>query len=660
MGLPECHSVTISERSGGPVTQTFEIDSTCDGGNGVVLSTAYGALHSTGYSCDDTDTHNCIQEVSYGVNVCNTGSTEEEQIYDWTLDLNDKEIDLLKNIAPADVTLRPGECVYDTVVEEVDRCVEFKMCAEVDTTFTNPSNGLPENCDEKEEICFKWGAPPVPPGTPNPSPFPSPAPSPAPTSSCVIDVNLEGCPQYNSSLDNDCQGRPWEITFRYNGGDCSQSDNLQPRQKFSCVDNSGGPSKAQGTTNYITAVPRGGSDLYFAGNVAVGEKYTLNEDRVFDKLSADMTITIFESQGGAILQTVDLHLSCSQPLFLFDKFGASQVTEWVETSGRVVSDKQNDVETGTIKVELNTSTDVVKPVRLLEMTVLTNTQDKPIDYTTQVAGTILGPGDVIELPGFTIDIDLSARTRYTFFTTIIGETLDGTAQCNGFSFLECTIGFNLLPVFPTMVPTPSPTLTPFPTNNRESSACDITAGISCNVLSLDGVECSDILAPSDETCPANGELLVAYLKYDGSLGDNVFIELVCGVLDVGESTTYVDKMYATGDIIVFRTRANVCGDLTFIISDADPDLGGTNLATETVTTACPGPLLSTSSTLKLSLVTQPRTRVKILSRLSVVQFPTLLPLLKAKSLELTKLKEFLSAYLHDRPLLSRLRQKQSV
>ena len=137
------------------------------------------------------------------------------------------------------------------------------------------------------------------------------------------------------------------------------------------------------------------------------------------------------------------------PVFLFDKFGASQVTEWVETSGRIVSDKQNDVETGTIKVELNTSTDVVKPVRLLEMTVLTNTQDQPIDYTTQVAGTVLGPGDVIELPGFTLDIDWSEGIRYFIFTTIIGETMDGTAQCNGNSNLECIIG-------PTNAPTNAP------------------------------------------------------------------------------------------------------------------------------------------------------------------------------------------------------------
>jgi hypothetical protein len=389
---------------------------------------------------------------------------------------------------------------------------------------------------------------------------------------------------YNSSLDNDCQGRPQVITFRYNGGGCAQSDNLQPRQKFSCTDSGLGAPTTEGTQSYITAVPRGGTDLYFAGPVAVGEKYTLNQDMVFDKLSADMTITIFDSEGGNVLQLVDLHLSCSQPLFLFDKFGASQVTEWIETSGRVVSDRQADVETGTIEVKLDTSTDIVKPVRLLEMTVLTNTQDAPIDYTSQVAGMILGPGDVIELPGFQIDIDLSARTRYTFFTTIIGETIDGTNMCNGFSFLECTIGFNLLPVFPTMVPTPSPTITPFPTPDPNSTTCEIDAEITCNVLSLEGVECDQILAPKSATCPASAELLVAYLKYDGSLGETVFVEIVCD-----KSTTFIDRPVVAGETVPFRTRANSCAEVSFIISDGDPEDGGTNLAEETVTTECPGP-----------------------------------------------------------------------
>merc|ERR1712166_558210 len=466
----------------------------------------------------------------------NTGTTQDEQIYNWFLTLNKEEIDLLQDVPPADVTLVPGECYYDTYDVDVNRCAEYESCVNITANATNPETGLPPNCPGVDDLKFGWDTPPTPPPTPNPSPFPSPAPSPSPTSSCVIDVDLTGCPQYNSSLDNDCQGRPWEITFRYNGGGCAQSDNLQPRQKFSCTDNPttaenrslqsflGAPT-AEGTQSYITAVPRGGTDLYFAGPVAVGEKYTLNQDRVFDKLSADMTITIFDAEGGNVLQLVDLHLSCSQPLFLFDKFGASQVTEWVETSGRVVSDTQTGVETGTIEVGLATDNQQ-KPVRLLEMTVLTNTQDQPIDYTSQVAGQVLQPGSSIELPGFEIDIELGLQVRYTFFTTIIGETLDGTNMCNGNDMLECIVGFNLNPVFPTMVPTPSPTITPRPSSNSAVTTCNVGSQISCAVTNPPGIfTCDSLQAPISESCPADAELLRAFLKNTGTA--SVFLIIDC-------------------------------------------------------------------------------------------------------------------------------------
>ena len=59
-----------------------------------------------------------------------------------------------------------------------------------------------------------------------------------------------------------------------------------------------------------------------------------------------MTITVYDREGGDVLQVVDVHLSCSQPLILYDKFGASEVTQWVETSGRVVSLRQSGVVTG--------------------------------------------------------------------------------------------------------------------------------------------------------------------------------------------------------------------------------------------------------------------------------------------------------------------------
>lgn len=65
-----------------------------------------------------------------------------------------------------------------------------------------------------------------------------------------------------------------------------------------------------------------------------------------------MTLTIYQSEGGTVQQIVDVHLSCSQPLVLFDKFGASEVTQWVETSGRVVSKRQSGVVTGVYDTDL--------------------------------------------------------------------------------------------------------------------------------------------------------------------------------------------------------------------------------------------------------------------------------------------------------------------
>ena len=126
------------------------------------------------------------------------------------------------------------------------------------------------------------------------------------------------------------------ITFRYLGGDCSQSNNFQNRQKFTCTDLNGGLPTAPGTLSYIEVFStKNAKEEFFSGTVAVGEKYTLNEDKSFDKLAADMTVMIYDFEGGTLLQQTDIHLSCSQALFLFDRFGASQVTEWIETDGIV-------------------------------------------------------------------------------------------------------------------------------------------------------------------------------------------------------------------------------------------------------------------------------------------------------------------------------------
>merc|ERR1712238_298656 len=133
--------------------------------------------------------------------------------------------------------------------------------------------------------------------------------------------------------DNDCIDPTRTITYKLNGGTCAQSDSMMSRSLFTCDDASSGQT--------------------------VGTEYILNEDCAFDSLGS-ATIKVYTSQGGDVLQTVTLNdMTCTNPMFLFDKFGASQVTEWVETSGRVVTSdlSKENVESVVADADIRTGAD---------------------------------------------------------------------------------------------------------------------------------------------------------------------------------------------------------------------------------------------------------------------------------------------------------------
>jgi hypothetical protein len=66
--------------------------------------------------------------------------------------------------------------------------------------------------------------------------------------------------------------------------------------------------------------------------------------RIADELAADMNVTFYDPKGAIYsaeivqvqnqMQTEFINLSCSQPLFLKDRFGAAQVVQWIKDSGR--------------------------------------------------------------------------------------------------------------------------------------------------------------------------------------------------------------------------------------------------------------------------------------------------------------------------------------
>jgi hypothetical protein len=314
------------------------------------------------------------------------------------------------------------------------------------------------------------------------------------------------------------------MTFRYNGGDCSQSFNIQPSSQFTCDDFNGGPPTEQGELSYIQAFQLGGGgggggEMFFEGFVPVGELFTLTAEGT---VSANMNITMWDPQGmedpadiiaaANILQTIRYHSSCSRNLFLKDRFGSAQLVEFVSPDQGLV----------TCFITANFELDIVIPisvpgesVRLLSLTMITN-QFGVINRTDEVNGMIVEGGDVVEVTPFSVTLDLTNRERYTFFTTVIGETVDGGAGCFGQDFFEFTAGNPLPPIFPTMAPSVVPTGSPFPTTDPLTTACMLDASIICTVIDGPETTCNALSEPAITQCVGGNSLTGLRFSYTGA------------------------------------------------------------------------------------------------------------------------------------------------
>ena len=120
----------------------------------------YGAFQSIGYTCSETDTHNCLQDMDYDFKICNTGTTDEA-LYEWSVDVFDEQIDLLDNFD--NVTLNMGECKEDSYTVNVDRCDDFEGTVKVMGSAVDPVTGTPPGCEDSEEIKFEWDPATLPP-----------------------------------------------------------------------------------------------------------------------------------------------------------------------------------------------------------------------------------------------------------------------------------------------------------------------------------------------------------------------------------------------------------------------------------------------------------------------------------------------------------------
>ncbi len=131
---------------------------------------------------------------------------------------------------------------------------------------------------------------------------------------------------------------PSSLTMRYTGDDCSATHHSQDLTKVNC---SGDP--AYGDPVYIVSSSRANPNdphahTWFEGSVALNGTFVI--DAAYDgrtKLDASTFTLIYDAPGGTLLQAIEFHTSCSQPLYLDDQFGSLVLEAFVAESGQEIT-----------------------------------------------------------------------------------------------------------------------------------------------------------------------------------------------------------------------------------------------------------------------------------------------------------------------------------
>jgi len=420
--LPEAINCTLSS-SRGSIIQENVIDTS--GQVTLNLQNKFGAL--TVVACDQLT---CIQNITYSYTVSNVGGvemhvTQLERIF------NGVPTDLLPYLPNPD--LFPGQSTSLKDSYTIDVCKAGTYATEVNVE-AQPSGGRP--CLNNATYTFTI-TPPPPTPAPTMTPLaPTMPPTAPPTKNCTFNFELscQGCHNFNVTP-TICQHIPYTITMLYTGGNCNSSYNFEPYgSKWGCLDFNGGPSTKVGSKAYIVV---GSNDtkglIYFQGPVTVGEQFNVTPGGG-QTVTPNQEFAVYtDSSKTTELQSTYYHSSCSQPLDLFNSFGAIQIVGYCNSVQGCVYG-MNAVEVGlniTIPLVITGSTLTVK-----SLTVLSDLGT--YNFTSQVYNQVLAPGDNIDI-SFKVSIQAGDCQTHEFFATITGVTNEGVI-CTGHGFLSFTVG----------------------------------------------------------------------------------------------------------------------------------------------------------------------------------------------------------------------------
>lgn len=148
--LPEVLTVEVRSIEHDTILQMVELDTTCNNTDALTLLNSYGAFDFIGYSCDDSEIHNCMVDVTYLLAACNQDTVENLVLFDLDFDINGNTLDLLLGNAPR--FLDPTECLQSFIPSMVERCIGTDYIAtasfNASTTFIGPF------CQNQTKLAF--------------------------------------------------------------------------------------------------------------------------------------------------------------------------------------------------------------------------------------------------------------------------------------------------------------------------------------------------------------------------------------------------------------------------------------------------------------------------------------------------------------------------
>lgn len=350
---------------------------------------------------------------------------------------------------------------------------------------------------------------------------------------------------------------------------------------FSCVDG----STAAAEEAYVVATGNKDGTVLFRGWVREGQYMSLNTGQDEERLPDVTRVKLFGSNETGdpanLIQEIQFPTSCETPFRLKDQLGAFLLSDFS-------SPEQGEV---SCFVPVSTSVNIgvleatgVNGATITTLELLSNYAGLQ-DFSDLVAGVTLAVGESINVELPEVLLDLTVRRRYTGLIQTAATANPSGLACAGTSFNSFVAG-SPLPALPETVP-PSASPSSSSTIDNSNSECTVSASISCECISDEGIpigSCDQIPDTRGKACsddaPAT-RLVFLYRGLDGGLTNPNRV-----VIDVASVATGIEDSQIVTLGSTFRVEGNFGGSLQVSVSEFDPSGVGRQLDLFTIDTTC--------------------------------------------------------------------------